>query len=234
MTRLRLRRIFWIGAAAILVAAALVAVASIVRGDFSDTDGRILVTLAAFLYTGGTALAGLALCDRGPARTLGWIVVAAAPACLVLELWGIWKFAFDHEGGEDASRLAWSAVLVLLAGLMTTSGLLLARRPALVRLALVAGVLASFAAAASIVGIWTEPSSDAFAKVVAILWIFAALAFFLVPVLQRFAATSPETAAQRVLGELDGVQLVASRGDVEGVPVDAPGRGERLVLRRVA
>ena len=49
MTGLRLSRIFWIGAAAILIAAALVAVAAIVRGDFSDTDGRILGTLGAAL-----------------------------------------------------------------------------------------------------------------------------------------------------------------------------------------
>ena len=48
MTRLRLRRIFWMGAAAIVVAAAPVALAA-VEGDLSDTDGRILVTLAALL-----------------------------------------------------------------------------------------------------------------------------------------------------------------------------------------
>ena len=49
MTRLRLRRIFWMGAAAIVVVAALVALAAVLKGDFSDTDGRTLVTLAALL-----------------------------------------------------------------------------------------------------------------------------------------------------------------------------------------
>jgi drug/metabolite transporter (DMT)-like permease len=68
VTRIRLSRIFWIGAAAILVAAALVALVAVLRGDFSDTDGRILITMGALLYTGGAALAGLALADRGPAR----------------------------------------------------------------------------------------------------------------------------------------------------------------------
>ena len=64
MTRVRLRRILWIGAAAILVAAALVAATAVLRGGFSETDGKILVTLGALLYAGGTALAGLALGDQ--------------------------------------------------------------------------------------------------------------------------------------------------------------------------
>jgi hypothetical protein len=37
------------GAAAIVGAAALVALAAVLGGDFSDTDGRILVMLAALL-----------------------------------------------------------------------------------------------------------------------------------------------------------------------------------------
>ena len=45
MSRVRLSRIFWIGAAAILVGAALVALAAVVRGDFSENDGRILVNM---------------------------------------------------------------------------------------------------------------------------------------------------------------------------------------------
>ena len=66
MTKLRLRRIFWMSAAAIVAAAALVALGAVVRGGFSDTDGRILVTLAALLYTGGAAFSGLALVDHDP------------------------------------------------------------------------------------------------------------------------------------------------------------------------
>ncbi len=53
MTHVRLSRIFWRGAAAILLAAALVALGSVLKGNFSSTDGRILGTLALFLYTGG-------------------------------------------------------------------------------------------------------------------------------------------------------------------------------------
>ncbi|MBM2822766.1 MAG: hypothetical protein HW413_1512, partial [Thermoleophilia bacterium] len=86
------------GAAAIVVAAALVALADVVKGDFSDTDGRILVTLTALLYTGGAAICGLALVDRGRARLLGWIVTSAAPVCFGFIAWASWSFVFDGGG----------------------------------------------------------------------------------------------------------------------------------------
>ena len=98
MNRVRLSRIFWIGAAVVLAAAALVAIAAILRGDFSDSDGRILVTLAALLYTGGAGLAGLVLADSGPARALGLAVAGFAPVCLAIVAWAIWSFVFEGEG----------------------------------------------------------------------------------------------------------------------------------------
>ena len=137
----------------------------------------------------------------------------------------------DEQDNDPQSRLAWSAVLLLLAGLVSTTGLLLARRRVLVGLASTAGALAGLAATLSVVGIWTEPDSDAFVKTLAVVWILAALAYFLVPILQRFT-TAGEPATIRVLAELDGVEIVASRVRVEGVDVEPPGTGERLVLRR--
>lgn len=220
------------GAAAIVAAAALVALAAVLGGDFSDTDGRILVMLAALLYTGGAAICGLTLVDRGSGRLLGWTVAGAAPVCLAFVTWAIWSFAFDGGGNETADKLAWSAVLALLAGLVATTGLLLARQPGLVRLAAAAGALAALAATVSVAGIWTEPDSESFVKALAVLWILAALAYFLVPILQRFSSVGAAEAAIRVLAELDGVELVASRALVEGVRVEPPASGERLVLRR--
>jgi len=232
VTKLRLARIFWMGAAAIVVAAALVALGAVVRGDFSDADGRILVTLAALLYTGAAAICGLALVDRGPGRPVGWIVVGAAPVCLLLVAWAIWSFAFDGGGNDTADKVAWSSVLGLLSGLLATTALLLARRRAIVGLAVVAGALAALAASVSVAGIWTEPDSEAFIKTLAALWILAGLAYFLVPILQRFSNVGADELAVRVLAELDGVELAASRGPLEGISVEAPAPGERLVLRR--
>jgi hypothetical protein len=230
--KLRLRRIFWIGAAAILVAAATVALVGVLGGDFSDTDAQILVTLAALLYTGAAALAGLALVDRGSARPLGWLVAAASPVCLAIMLWGIWDFVDEGSNGIRL-KLAWSAVLAILTGLIATTGFLLASRPALLRLAGASGGLAALAAVLSIAGIWSGNSSDAFVKTLAALWILAVLAFLLVPVLQRFSSAAQD-AAPRVLGELDGIELVATRGRLEGISVEPPAPGERLALRRTA
>ncbi len=233
MTRVRLSRIFWIGAAAILVAAALVALSAVLRGDFSDNDGRTLLTLGALLFTGGAALAGLALADRGPARALGWAVVAAAPVCFGLIAWAIWSFVFDGDGNRASDRLAWSAAIFTLAGLLATTALLFARGPKTVRLAAVAGALAAVTAVLSIVAVWTEPSSDAYPKLVGVLTILTVLCYFLVPVAQRFTSAGAELEL-RVLGALDGVELVAARGAVDGLAVEPPARGERLVLRRRA
>lgn len=231
MTRGRLSRILWIGAAAILVAAALVALVAVVRGDFSENDGRILLTLAAVLYAGGTGLAGLALADRGRIR-LGRLIAVAAPVCLALVLWGIWSLAFDGADDYDATRSAWSAALVLLVGLIAATSLLLARGGAPTILAHLAAVLATIAAALSVVGIWTEPDNDRYVQAVAVVWILTALAYFLVPVLQRFTTAGRESAV-RTLGHLDGVELVAAREPIEGIPVEPPARGENLVLRRI-
>jgi hypothetical protein len=70
-----------------------------------------------------------------------------------------------------------------------------------------------------------------FVKTLAVLWILAGLAYFLVPILQRFSNVGAEQIAVRVLGSLDGIELVATRGQAEGVLVDPPAAGERLVLR---
>ena len=230
MTRGRLARVLWIGAAAILVAAALVALAALLRGDFSETDGRILLTLAALLYAGGTAIAGLALADRGPARRLGWAVAAVAPVGLALVLAAIWSFVWEAEN-EPWNKLAWSAVLALLAGLLATTALLLARRPVLVRLAIAAGALALVAAALSIAGIWSEPEGDTYVKAVGAAWILAALAFFLVPVLQRLTAAGVAESEVRVLARLDDVELVATRSREDAIEAKLE-PGERLALRR--
>ena len=230
MTRLRLARIFWVGAAAIMVVVALVALGAVLRGDFSDTDGRILITLGALLYCGGAALAGLALADRGPARHLGWAVAATAPLGLALIVWALWSFTFDGDGNEIADKLAWSAVLVLLVGLMTTTGLLLARGGRLVRLAAASAAFAAAAASLSIAGIWTEDGGDAIVKTVAALWILACLTYFLVPILRRFTNAGVEPTADRVIATLNGVDLVLTRSG-DGVQIDLTA-GERLALRR--
>ncbi len=229
MTRRRLVRTFWISAAATLVVAALIALAAVVRGDFSETDGRILITLAALLYAGGTSLAGLALVDRGTARILGCIVAAVGPVGLAVMLWAIWSFVFEGEN-EPASKLGWSAVLVLLAALVSSTALLLARRDALVRLAWGAAALAGLAATVSLAGLGLSPTPTRSSRSSRSLDTRGAR------VLPRPDPSAPDLGRagdlQRVLAELDGIELVATRSPDGLEPRLA--RGERLALRRRA
>jgi hypothetical protein len=229
VTRIRLSRIFWIGAAAILVAAALVALVAVVRGDFSDTEGRILGTLAAALFAGTTLIAGLALVDRG-GRGLGWTAVAVSIPAFGSLVYAIWSFVFDG-GGDDAWRWGWTGALVLLATLVAVTAQLLARTPPVVRLAWAAGGLAAAAAAMSAFAIWKDDPGDTVGKALAALWILTGLAYLLVPVLQRFTTAGVPESAERVLAELDGVELVATHAHDEAIDVRLE-PGERLVLRR--
>lgn len=234
MTRPRPQRLFWLGAAAILVVAALVALASVARGDFSDTDGRILGTLAALLLAFATLLSALALADRQAAlRPLAWPVATLAPIGFALALPAIWTPSDENGGGNDW-RLAWTGILLLIAALVTTTALLLADRSQLRRLAGAAGAPAAAAAGVSIAAVWSRDPGDGVAKALAALWILSSLAYLLVPVLSRFLVPDGEDGGERVLAELDGVALVATRSG-PGVAVEgALRRGERLVLRRSA
>jgi ABC-type tungstate transport system substrate-binding protein len=221
-----LSRIFWIGAAAILIAAALVALTAVVLGDSSE-PGRILASLAAALLGGATLLSGLALVDRG-VRSLGWTAVAVAVPGLALCVYAIWAFTF--EGDDDVDNWGWTGAFALLAALVAATARLLARDEPVVGLAWLAGALAVAAATAFVTAIWRESTSDTFEKALTILWILTALAYFLVPVLQRFRSAVEPEAAERILGELDGVRLVATRAGDGFEPRLVP--GERLVLRR--
>ena len=96
-------------------------------------------------------------------------------------------------------------------------------------LVLTTDVLVTAAVGGTITAIWTEPDNTTWAKLLAAAWILAALGWFLLPVLQRYTA-AVVSAEDRVLGELDGIELVATRSH-DGIDVRLA-RGERLVLRR--
>ena len=75
---MKLRRLFWIGAAGLLGLAALISIVALLRGEFTETDGKILGTLGVAFLGGSSSLAGLALLDRRDLVPLGWAVVLGA------------------------------------------------------------------------------------------------------------------------------------------------------------
>ena len=227
MTQSRLARTFWVGAAGILVLAALIGIAALLKGDVTETDGKILLTLLALLVSSGAAVAGLTLVERGGRlATVGWGAVLVSVVSFVLIEATTWE-SFDNEA---LAKLGGIAALALIAMLMGTTQLVLHRG----RLAPLVGatwlaLLLAFALTTA--GILTETGDAALWKAAGTFWILGLLGWLLLPVLQRFSSAGIDPSI-RVLGTLDGVELVAVRGPVEGVVVDVPARGERLALRR--
>jgi hypothetical protein len=227
----RLSRLVWIGAAAILIAATLVAVGSILRGDFGETKAQVLGTLLSLLVAGATVIAGLALIERHVAKQFAVAAIVGAALCFAVQAAGIW----DGFANDSLAQLSWSSIALLVTLLLVTTQRLLLREERLALLFYGTAAVASLATlltSAAIIGDDDGGSGeDGVLKAIAIFWILTILGYLLLPVLQRFTRAAPATRT-RVLGELDGVQLIAARGRADGVAVEAPAPGERLILRR--
>jgi hypothetical protein len=224
VTGLRLSRVFWISAAAILIVGALIAVAAIVRGDFGDTEAKILGTLLALLVAGATGITGLALVERREAPTLGWTAVVGAALCFVLQAAAIW----DEFSDDALTKLGTSSMAILLALLLIATQRALLREDRLAKLFYATAASAGLATGLTVVGIWQEEGG--YWQPVAVFSILAVLGYFLLPVVQRLTASAAPATAERVLAELDGVKLIATRSGDGIEPRLAP--GERLALRR--
>jgi hypothetical protein len=227
VTRVRLARIFWIGAAATLVVAALIGVAGLLRSDFTETDGKILLTLLTLLVAGGAAIAGLALVERSTFVTFGWFATVVAIASFVFITAATWR-DFDDD---LLTKMAGVAAVILVAALLVSTQMLL-HRGRLLAVVVANWVTLFLAAAGTTIGILGEEESGALWKAVGTFWILGLLGWLLVPVLQRSPAAGASASGVRVLAVLDGVELVASRDALDGVQIEAPAAGERLVLRR--
>jgi hypothetical protein len=188
------RRLFWIGAAALLGLAALISIVALVRGDFTDTDWKILGTLGLALLSGSAALAGLALIERRDLVPLGWTIVAVACVCFVFLTWQTWA-EFDSEH--------WSldAIIVLIAALMLATSRLLFRSFAWLYWASAALTLAT--AGVYVWAIHADPSGDFWRKGLGTLGILTVLAWFLVPVLGRTSGKSSERVVGRGPGRVE-------------------------------
>ena len=67
------------------------AIIALLRGELTDTDGSILLTLGALFLVGATALAALALVDSDRYTIVGWVVAALAPAEFAILTYWIWS-----------------------------------------------------------------------------------------------------------------------------------------------
>jgi hypothetical protein len=228
--QVRWSRVFWIGAAAILIVAALIAVVAILRGDISETEWKILGTLGTLLVTGATAIAGLSLVERRSATLLGWAAIAAGVVGFTIVTASIW----DEFGNETLSKAAGSAIALVIAFLLLVTQRILLRVPRLAPVFYGTAAAAAVAVGLALVAIWSEPddtSGELLAQALLVLSILTALGYLLLPVLQRFTSAGIPETAERVLAELNGVELVATHAHEGVLDVDLE-PGEHLLLRR--
>jgi hypothetical protein len=226
-----IRRLFWLGAAVLFSIAALVAIAAVLGSGFGETQGRILATCGIAFVCGAATLAGLACIDRGVIRPVAWVAVLLGIASFAVWTGAAWQ--------EDAGVTYWKLAGVLgvwvLAALVVTTLRLLASSPRLLRTVVPATwATAVLAAAVSTQMILGEDESPW--KLVVVLVILTALGYALTPILQRFwAAADAPPPAERLLGTVADVEVVAVPGDAHSVQIGERAvrlnSGEKIVLR---
>ena len=224
---MRLRTLYLRGAAALAAVAALLAIVTVLNGNFDDTDGKIFATIAAAFVGGSAVIAGTAALAQG-SRWLGGAGIGLAAGGLLLWVEQIWA-GHDSDTYWKLLGLVLVWALVTLAG--TTSALMTTRRRGLHRATLACAVGAGAVVSAMIL----RENGDGW-QLFAVLLILTLLGEVLTPILERTSG-SGERPAERELGTLDGASVLAVRqagkrviriGDREA-PLAAD---ESVVLRR--
>jgi hypothetical protein len=216
-----LRRIFLLGAAGLVSFAALVAIGTILDGNFGDTEGKIFATIATTFVAGSTVIAGLACLGETRSRALG--VAGIVLACGGFALWcvQIW-------GGYD-SEAYWKLIGVVtawaLAVLVATTASLMTSSPRFARTLLPATAGAAAGAALVATVMLLSENGDGW-QLFAVLLILALLGEALIPILERYAVPD-DGPAERLLGVVGGAEVLAVRGRREAVRI-----GERLETLR--
>jgi hypothetical protein len=232
---MRIRRLFWLGAAILFSIAALVAITAVVRGQFGETTGRILMTCGLAFVCGSVVLSGLACIERAVVRPAAWAAVASGLAMFVVMDTVVWGMDVSSRTGRAIGILAmWMAVALIVTTLrlVTTSPKLL--RTLVPATWTVAGLAATLGTVMVIAG---HPGS-ALVKLEIVLVILMLLGYALTPILQRFwagAGSGPEAPTERLLGTIGGIDVFAVHGGERCVTIGSTSAklaaSEGLVLR---
>jgi hypothetical protein len=205
---LRLRSVYLKGAAALAAVAALLAIATILQGDFGDTEGKIFASLATAFVAGSAAIAGIACLERSMSRPFGALGVLLALLGFVLWTDQIWQ---EHDSGRYWKLLGLILIWTLVVLVVTTTRLM-TRSPQLLRSLYPATAVAATAAGLTISTMVLRDNGDWW-QLFAVLLILALLGETLTPILQRFVTTpASEQPSERLLGEVAGAIVVAVRG----------------------
>jgi hypothetical protein len=222
---LRLRYVYLRGAAALAGVAALLAIVTVLQGDFGETEGDIFATIGVTFVAGSALLAGIACLGRG-SRLLGLAGTALAIGGFLLWAEQIWA---DHDSEAYWKVLGLFAIWTLVTLVGTTSALMTRARRGLhvatVACAAGAGLTASIMLLTEEEDLW---------QLFAVLLILTLLGQILTPILER-SAVSEERPAERELGSLGDVTVVAVRGGKRVVRIgdrEAPLADDESVILR--
>jgi hypothetical protein len=226
-----IRRLFWLGAAALFSIAALVAIAAVLGGSFGTTQEHILETCGIAFVCGAATLAGLACIDRGVITTVGWLTVVLGIVTFLVWTGGVWQ----DDAGQGYWKLAGVLGVWTFTALVVTSLRLVVSSPRLLGTVVPGTWAATVIAAAVSTGMILAEDGGPW-KLVVVLVILTALGYALTPALQRFgAAAEPGERAERLLGTLGGIDVFAVRGDGRSVTIGSShmrlSSGEGIVLR---
>lgn len=175
-----------------LVASAITAIVIVSRGEFNDTDGRVLGTAAALAGFIVLTLPSLFHWERGRYRPLAAAAIAASLVSFTLLVTLIWQ----SDVFEDTSVAKTLGTIGIVAFAANHISLILLARPRGV-LPVAASMAVTTAlviavAAMLVTAIWGEVGSQAFWRIAAILIILDVLGTITVPLLARTLAPRPK------------------------------------------
>jgi hypothetical protein len=200
-----------------LSGAALVAIAAVLSGDFSDTDGRLILTSIGFALCTSAAAVGASLRLRSEEwlQLLGTVTAALSAATLVLLLVGLWT----GDWGSEGVWRAFGCVGLVTIACLHACAVLAARRPSdgeligwLVAISLLLAGIDTVGALLPISGLVEEVDErweDPLAKVTAVSLILLTLTSLLPPLLRRLRVARPPKGANAHLAV--EVEAIADR-----------------------
>jgi hypothetical protein len=216
------KRPLLIAALASLTAAALLAIAILLFGDFGSTEGRILATTLAVSFYSLLTLPGSILVERRSAVALGWTTIVLGVLSFLLAAAAIWGLVGEEPGWKlTGIATAWAAATTQIAALTSRrrSADDTAVRSVVIgacTLAVVLAVLVTVAIAAEL------EDAERFFRVLAALAVLNVFLLAFQPILRRLR--SPDAGLVRVVLEGTPDQIAEALRRVEGSGVDIRGR----------
>jgi len=209
------RRAAIIAIVASLAIAAVLGIVALLSGEFGELQGKVLLTTLTIAAFGTTALCHLAVVTRN-VRLVGFLGIAAsagAALCALVLIWADWSTFTDTDGWwKGLCVLAVAAVSLAQANLLL---LLVARPQRLIRIALIATLVALTAVAVMIaLPILTDgeipgDDGDAYWRVFGVLAILDALGTIALPILALVLRSATPTPASAPLPDGFALQVPA-------------------------